>query len=295
MDLEKLDIVIGRENVSATIFVPYDCKNRCNFCTTKQFYKDILPFNETIVKIEKEIKRFCALGLTIFTLTGGEPLANLNRCKIIIELIKKHCLFPDELTIYLNTSLPKGEGVNNIINFLNDPTNHIDGISVSRHRNTFEKDSKLLRNVFEDELIAKIKPSVRINCLVTPAIDVDLFVKRWSPYPNIKINFRANYMRINQDNLHEEDQFFNQLSERFKFIQHTECNVCNTDSFVNEETNQLISYHKGIFTTAIVNDTELEINDFVIDMFGDSYFDWLFNEEHKVTDQLIDKINEKYI
>lgn len=50
MNLDKLDIVIGRENVSATIFVPYDCENRCNFCTTKQFYKDILPFDETIEK-----------------------------------------------------------------------------------------------------------------------------------------------------------------------------------------------------------------------------------------------------
>ena len=295
MNLNQLDIVIVRTNISATIFVPYDCENRCSFCTTKQFYKDILPFDETIVKIEREIKRFCELGLTIFTLTGGEPLADLNRCEIIIELIKKHCLFPDELTIYLNTSLPKSECVDNIINFLNDPANHIDCISVSRHRNTLKKDLKLLRNVFEDELIAQIYPSVRINCLVTPAIDLDLFVKRWSIYPNIKINFRANYMRINRDNLHEEDKFFNQLNERFKFIQHTECNVCNTDTFVNEQTGQVISYHKGIFTTSIANETELEINDFVIDMFGDSYFDWLFNEEHKVTDQLIDKINEKYI
>ena len=38
-----MDVIIGRENISATVFVPYDCENRCNFCTTKHFYADLQP------------------------------------------------------------------------------------------------------------------------------------------------------------------------------------------------------------------------------------------------------------
>ena len=30
-----MDVIIGRENISATVFVPYDCENRCNFCTMR--------------------------------------------------------------------------------------------------------------------------------------------------------------------------------------------------------------------------------------------------------------------
>ena len=111
------NIIIGRDNISATIFVPYDCTNKCKFCTTKHLYKKDIDYKKTLLKIEESIIKLSNIGITIWTLTGGEPLHNLNKCKDIINLIKKHTLFEEELTIYINTSLPKNAGIKNIINF----------------------------------------------------------------------------------------------------------------------------------------------------------------------------------
>lgn len=290
-----MDVIIGRENISATVFVPYDCENRCNFCTTKHFYADLQPYEVTMENIAKNVRVLSRMGVTTFTLTGGEPLADLDRCKQIIECIKSATPFPESLIIYLNTSLPKVSGADNVVAFLNDPENHINGISVSRHRNTHELDLKLLRNVFTDDEIAQIKVPVRINCLVTRAIDPETFIKRWEPYPHIVINFRANYMKINSDNLHDQDAFFHKLNDTLTFDYHTQCNVCNTDVF-HSESGQQINYHKGIFTTSILDEEEntLEINDFVINMFGDVYIDWIFEEQYALTGGIIRSIFERY-
>lgn len=255
-----MDVIIGRENISATVFVPYDCENRCNFCTTKHFYADLQSYEVTMENIAKNVRVLSRMGVTTFTLTGGEPLADLTRCKQIIEC-----------------------------------ENHINGISVSRHRNAHELDLKLLRNVFADEEIAQIKVPVRINCLVTRAIDPATFIKRWEPYPHIVINFRANYMKVNADNLHDQDAFFHKLNEALTFGYHTQCNVCNTDVFYSE-IGQQINYHKGIFTTSILDEENntLEINDFVINMFGELYIDWIFEEQYALTKDIICSIAERY-
>lgn len=284
--------IIGRVNASATIFVPYDCLNRCNFCSTKHLYKDEIDFEQAFENIKKHIDLLSAYGITIFTLTGGEPLADLNRCKKIVDYLYNASFFKDDLEIYINTSLPKGEGVENIINYLNDSSNHINGISVSRHRNTYEQDLKLLANVFDDEELKLIKkPSVRINCLAIRNLDPIAFVNRFKNH-DVSINFRANYMKINSGNLHEKDDFSKKLSEHYKFIEHTQCNVCDTDIFIDEETNQIINYHKGIYTTKIENDNFIEINDFVINMFGDAYIDWIFEDENLLNENIMISINE---
>lgn len=285
---------IGRINTSATIFVPYDCTNRCNFCTTKHLYKDVddNDFETIFTKMKAHIDLLSQYGVTIFTLTGGEPLADLSKCKKIVDYIYNSSNFKDELEIYINTSLPKGEGVNRIVNYLNDESNHISGISVSRHRNLYKQDLKLLRNVFSDEEISLItKPSIRINCLLTRLVDPELFVKRFESYPFI-INFRANYMKIDSSNLHIEDdncQIFNQL---FTHQSHTYCNVCDTNSYIKEDTGQIIHYHRGIFTTKLEEDDTIEINDFVINMFGDAYIDWIFEEENRLTESIMISINK---
>ena len=139
------------------------------------------------------------------------------------------------------------------------------------------------------------KTTMRTNCLVTRAIDPETFIKRWEPYPHIVINFRANYMKINADNLHDQDAFFHKLNDTLTFDYHTQCNVCNTDVF-HSESGQQINYHKGIFTTSIVDEEEntLEVNDFVINMFGNLYIDWIFEERFVLTDDMVRSIDECY-
>lgn len=286
------NIIIGRDNISATIFVPYDCTNKCKFCTTKHLYKKNIDYTTTLLKIEESIIKLSNIGITIWTLTGGEPLDDLDKCKDIINLIKKHTLFEEELTIFINTSLPKTAGIDNIISFLEDEENYIKGISVSRHKNSYEEDCKLLHNIFEDELLSKIKLPIRINCLVSKDLNIKEFVERFINFENILINFRANYTKIKLDTIHQKDDFFKQLNQLYNFQQHTECNVCDTDIF--QYKNTYICYHKGCLSTAIRNNDGLEINDFVISMFGELYFDWIFVKKNRVPDSFFRKINELY-
>lgn len=283
---------IGRENISATIFVPYDCTNRCNFCTTKMLYKDPIDFDKSFEKIKSHVDTLLSYGVTIFTLTGGEPLADIERCRKIINYIYDRAYFKRELQIYVNTSLPKGEGVENIVNYLNDPESHISGISISRHRQTWEQDLKLLANVFNDDEIKLItRPSVRINCLATRMIDPGKFIDRFKDH-NVAINFRANYMKVNSENLHQKDDFFASLNELYQHVEHTECKVCDTDVFFDHDSGRDIYYHKGIYTTKVEFDDHVEVNDFVIDMFGNAYIDWIFVEENELTGEILISINE---
>ena len=57
-----MDVIIGRENISATVFVPYDCENRCNFCTTKHFYADLQPYEVTMENIAKNVRVLSRMG-----------------------------------------------------------------------------------------------------------------------------------------------------------------------------------------------------------------------------------------
>lgn len=33
--------VVGRSNLSVTVFVPWDCEKHCPFCTSKEFYSSM--------------------------------------------------------------------------------------------------------------------------------------------------------------------------------------------------------------------------------------------------------------
>ena len=37
-DTSSLRLIVGRSNLSITVFVPWDCENKCPFCTTKSLY-----------------------------------------------------------------------------------------------------------------------------------------------------------------------------------------------------------------------------------------------------------------
>ena len=85
--------LIGRNNLAATIYVPYDCGNNCSFCTSKQMYKNLEPNLELLWKNLKLINRTSSIQDVV--LTGGEPFANLEVLQQIIDkiLYKKLILF----------------------------------------------------------------------------------------------------------------------------------------------------------------------------------------------------------
>lgn len=198
-----MNYTIGREDISATIFVPYDCNNNCKFCNSKAMYKNINKNQEHLfAELENTIKFLSNNGVVSWILTGGEPFANLVKLKRIIKLIKDNTKFKEQLKIYINTTLPKTEGVENILSFINDKNNHINGISISRHKATFEEDSRILKNIFEDELLSLIEVPVRINIVVDKNTDIEKIVNRYDK--RFQINFRKNYLEESLDTLHKK-------------------------------------------------------------------------------------------
>lgn len=99
----------GRSNLSCTIFVPWDCKNRCKFCTSKGMYSERDKDMEAILaQIEKVNKNPL---ITEFVLTGGEPLSDLEKLKILIDKMEK--------TVYINTTFPVMDNREEVIEFIN--------------------------------------------------------------------------------------------------------------------------------------------------------------------------------
>ena len=86
----------GRSNLSCTIFVPWDCKNHCKFCTSKQMYKERTCDIDAIIAQIKKINENPLIQE--FVLTGGEPLADLEQCQKLIDIMEK--------PVYINTTFP---------------------------------------------------------------------------------------------------------------------------------------------------------------------------------------------
>lgn len=66
--------LIGRSDISCTIFVPWDCNNHCAFCNTKNEYKNSKCTNlDNIQKIKQSIIEVASMpSINAYTFTGGE-------------------------------------------------------------------------------------------------------------------------------------------------------------------------------------------------------------------------------
>lgn len=111
----------GRSNLSCTIFVPWDCNNHCRFCTSKHMYKERTCDMDAILAQIKKINQNPLI--TEFVLTGGEPLADIEKCQILLDAMEKPC--------FVNTTFPLEGDVQKRIDFVNN--SKIAGINISRH------------------------------------------------------------------------------------------------------------------------------------------------------------------
>ena len=96
---------ITREGgATVTVFVPYDCTNKCPFCINKQEYADKTGFN--LDEIVRSIKIMSAMTPECdFVFTGGEPLADLDGLQIMLNAVAEH----GNHKVFINTSLPVGK------------------------------------------------------------------------------------------------------------------------------------------------------------------------------------------
>lgn len=265
--MKDIEFVVGRSNLSCTVFVPYDCKNNCPFCTSKEMYRDG-RFSFNIDKIIKQIKKInCNPNIKEYVLTGGEPCSNLYMLKKIVDVMEK--------PIYINTTLPYSKDLVNVINYINGE-DKIKGVNVSRHLNFPFKSVAT-----PDDLNLITKP-VRINVvLVGNEVNQEYFISKLKSFITIwggndrTINLRANYENINMDNLRTFDDVEKTLSRVFYHKGSGGCMVCNTTTFCDVEKN-IVTYHRGIKYSSVKIENRLYINDIIITMDGSIWCDWDF-------------------
>ena len=257
-----MNFLVGRRNLACTIFVPFDCNNNCPFCTSKKMYKSIdLNPNEIMDKIKRINGNY---DITEFVLTGGEPFADLETTKKLVNLMKKRC--------FINTTLPLVKNIEDVIEFINNEPK-IQGINISRHiGHTFY-------GVADIDLIGKIKKPIRINTVINSNFNFNDFVKfveKWGS-DNRMINLRADYTKLDTTSLKARDEVETWLAKKYLYTGSGGCLACHSSSF--EADNCFISYHRGLMFSSVKMGDKTYVNDVIITPDGKIYKDWDFKND----------------
>lgn len=275
-----MEVVKGRDNLAATIYVPYNCENVCEFCSSKAEYGKV-DEGQVIMAIDT-IKN---LNIKEIVITGGEPMQNMMFLRYVVGILG------EGRDIYINTTLlDKSYATRRFIDFVNE-TPSIKGINISRHCTTYEEDCKMVKNIAKDEIIKEIKKSVRIN-IVTESLSYDkiaLYFARWKDF-DVHLNFRADYNNTTEKDLNSfNDKNLALLSDMAtNFLGYSRCNVCSTINFNCGNTR--FSYHRGLKNTSILKNNILEINDLIIFPDGVISYDW--NRENKYIKNVLDEFDK---
>ena len=99
-------VMWGREERPLTVFVPWDCGHHCPFCTTKSEYETKYPAEKIdyfFGRQKESLRRMLEYGFVdSVVLTGGEPLADLERLDELVSIVRRSS---GNVKIYANTSL----------------------------------------------------------------------------------------------------------------------------------------------------------------------------------------------
>jgi len=272
-----MKFIVGRNNLAASIFVPYDCSNNCAFCTTKNEYKDTSKFNvnNIVNSIEKINKMSKVVDVVI---TGGEPLGDLKQLDKIVSTITA------SKNVYINTTLPMTNVVGSI-NYINN-VSVISGINISRHI------TKIVPSI-SDELLDNIYKPIRINCVIMRNYTNDElinFINKYKDYNRV-INFRADYRYAAKETLSTFDnKFINQLIDLgLEYTGTSGCSVCNTDYFKTDD-GYIVCYHRGLEHSSVKLGNTVMVNDIIVKQDGSMYYDWDLKNQY--IDDMIETLTD---
>lgn len=253
---------------TVTVFVPYDCGNKCPFCINKQEYENTEGFSTE--KICRSIAEINAITPECdFVFTGGEPLADLDALQKMLDAV------PATHRIFINTTLPvmKSYTADDIVSFLNRNAGKLTCINVSRHLRKYVVESG-------DDIFARIKAPKRINCVLFggfTAEGLSAFVDRFRSL-GLPIQFRSDYTKTTPENLYdvEDDDIFKTLDSLYGLRCSSGCRIRCNYSFGDGEPD--ISYHKTLpYSTMTVERGGVSYDilyDIIIKQNGDLHSDW---------------------
>lgn len=259
----------GRSNLSCTIFVPWDCNNHCRFCTSKPMYRQRTCDMDAILAQIKKINENPLIEE--FVLTGGEPLADIEKCQLLIDAMEK--------PVYINTTFPtftdhpgtvQIDKIRPMLDFINN-NDKIGGLNISRHMH-----QKFYEEVLPVDIFAPlIKKHIKLNVVLSEEFNINEFKEFIEPYrklKNLTVCIRADYRNITKDTLKNRDDVFEKLILEYEYEISGGCMVCNDDRFWDE--NLEISYHRGMEHSKVIYGNKVFINDVLITIDGQVYDDW---------------------
>lgn len=261
-----------KEGQTVTMFVPYDCNNACPFCVNKQDYRDTSGFDlERCFRSLELLDRL--LPHNDVVLTGGEPLADLDALRRILDHID------DRHHIYINTTLPVAEGssVEELAETLNRYEGKIDCINVSRHLKHYVKEC-------DDAIFDHLKIRHRINCVVfedaaEPSTEKKL-LKFFDRFSGHEIQLRANYSYLTLENVfdRDNDRLYKLIDSLCEYQYDLEKELFRT-GFVFRRGDSKVTYHKTLPYSKI----DGKIGDIIIRQNGLIYDDWnTYGEEMNI-------------
>lgn len=269
-DNEPLFTPETKKQNNCSIYVPYDCKNNCSFCVSKEIYDkyplDLDRYLETIDEIANS-------DIDDISITGGEPAQNITILELILMRLQK-----EGRSIYINTTLPyhSFERFKALCSKYN-----VTGVSVSRHAICFEDESLL--GITPDEEILTLPTKLRINCVCSgeraPKF-LDAFCKRWEDLGintadgNFIINFRENYSNETPETLHLlKTTLIANLCEVANYYGRLYCHVCDKVIFKRESGLEIRS-SKVLPSTRVEFGNVVEVQSLVAFPNGHLATDW---------------------
>lgn len=272
----------GRNNLALTVFVPYDCKNNCKFCTTKESYREKPANLEAVSERLLFTLYYHTFPITDVVFTGGEPMENVKSLKGLIDLVE-----PTRKKVYINTTFTR-KNMQEFVELVNS-NDVIQGINISRHGETIAHDMYMFEDIAADEEIENIKKPVRINCL-DMGQNLERVIDRWKG-KTVELSIRRDYREtMTEEQLHNpyDPTAMTLIKLGFSYAGKSQCNVCDTTIFKKE--GMIVRYHKGMEQSSILNGSTLEFNDLIIDQAGNIAYDWK-NSNGRMMKEMLSEFN----
>ncbi len=256
---------------TVTVFVPYDCNNRCPFCINKEEYADMTGFS--LEEILKSIRRMDAITPRCdFVFTGGEPFADLSSLQTMLDAV------PATHRVFINTTLPVSphQSEEDILSFATRNQNKITCINVSRHMQHYVVESN-------DSLLARLPVPFRVNCILYrnyPKEGLVPYLERFLKVPGASIQFRFDYTATTPENLYDQagDTIFQDLKSVARYSGLDGCRMrCG---FHFDYKGMELTYHKTLpYSTIVETDPSDGVTydilyDILIKQTGALHSDW---------------------
>lgn len=261
---------VPKNGATVTIYAPYDCGNNCPFCVNKKEYKDNPTFDIKAVK-EAMYRMDMITPKCDFVITGGEPLADLDKFEELVMSVATMNLGGSRHKLFVNTTLPVTK---KDIYRLNKLKHIISGFNISRHINNYINES-------DDILIGLLQIPVRINCVLytdEESLYANEIITRFEHYKNITgFQFRDDYRDVDYDNLYNcnwNRKLNNLLKGLGKTIDNCEFNFSSFRWDCIIQNKPLIKFHRTMCYSKIEYDDYTEINDIIINPRGEILDDW---------------------